>query len=72
MEQSIALLRNLSAQYISLMAKTAKTGGTRISRTSDSGRFVVAKQATKSKRFSDGVLRDAVRKVNAAKASSRS
>ncbi len=72
MEQSIALLRNLSAQYISLMAKTAKTGGTRISRTSDSGRFVVAKQATKSKRFSDAVLKKAVRKVASDKGATRS
>lgn len=51
---------------------TSKTSTTKIGRLSESGRFVVVKQATKSKRFSDGVLRDAVRKVNAAKASSRS
>jgi hypothetical protein len=37
--------------------------GTKIGRTSVSGRFVVAKQATKSGRFSDADLKKAVHKV---------
>ena len=49
----------------------SKVSATKIGRLSESGKFVVAKQATKSKRFSDGTLRDAVRKVNTAKGSHR-
>ena len=51
---------------------TSKASTNKIGRLSDSGKFVVVKQATKSKRFSEGVLRDAVRKVNTAKGSPRS
>jgi hypothetical protein len=49
-------------------AGTKPVSGSNIGRVSDSGKFVVVKQATKSGRFSDSELKKAVRKVIASKA----
>lgn len=44
-------------------ASAKPVASSKIGRVSDSGRFVVVKQATKSGRFSDSDLKKAVRKV---------
>jgi hypothetical protein len=62
----------MAKKATSSASKTGRSEGTSTtSRTSESGRFVVAKPAAASKRFSDGEIRKAVHTVASAKGARR-